>query len=338
MTELLFHHALDVISEDGTYRPRRFTQKQTDALAALSPSFGKTSRAVTGISLKCYTSAEAVSFCYSLTYAPQRVSGLDVYENGVLFHNELLPAEDTAEAQFTYRKQTAGEVLLEIVLPSAAEMRFWNLDFGGWRPYDPSGKPLVLWYGDSITQSTAVTIPSLTFPALSSRLAEVNYVNRGIGSLYFDASVLDEDDPLRPDILMVELGSNDIVKHDANKMVVWKDCEAQYCTEEDLPELMDNAREYLRKLRRIYPDARIFVMSMLWDCEEKDDSRKKAEAAYRAALEKLARELSLDCIDGLTLMPHLEQCCLDDRIHLSLIGSLAAAQSLVKYLITKEQN
>ncbi len=332
MKEKLFHHALDVVCEDGTYRPRRFTQKQTDALAVLAPLFGQTSRAAAGISLKCYTSAETVSFSYSLTYAPQRVSGLDVYENGVLFHNELLPEEDTAEARFTYRKQTAGEILLEIVLPGAAEMRFRNLDFGAWRPYDASGKPLVLWYGDSITQSTAVTTPSLTFPALSSRLAEAEYVNRGIGSLYFDASVLDENDPLRPDIIMVELGSNDIVMHDAEKKVVRVDGKVQYCTEEDLPGLMDCAREYLCELRRIYPDARIVVMSMLWDCVEGNERYRQADAIYRVALEKLVRELSLDYIDGLTLMPHLEQCCLEDRTHLSLIGSLATAQSLVKYL------
>ncbi len=332
MTKKLFHHAMDVVCEDGTYRPRRFTQRQTDALTALAPWFGQTSRAVTGISMKCYTQAETVSFWYSLTYAPQRVSGFDVYENGVLFHNELLPTEDTEEASFTYRKKTPGEVLLEIVLPGAAEMRFWNLDFGCWRPYDASGKPLVLWYGDSITQSTAVTTPSLTFPALASRLAEMEYVNRGIGSLYFDASVLDEDDPLCPDRILVELGSNDIVKHDAKKMVVRVDGKVQHCTEEDMPELMENAREYLCKLRQIYPGARIFVMSMLWDCVDANDAYRQADTAYRIALEKLVRELSMDYIDGLTLMPHLEQCCLEDRTHLSLIGSLATAQSLVKYL------
>ncbi len=328
MIQKLFHHALDVVCENGRYRPRRFTEKQTEALAALNPWFGQTSRTASGVSLQCYTAAETVSFAYALAYTTQRVSGFDVYENGLLVHHEPLPLEDTAAAQFVYRKETVEEVLLEIVLPSAAEVQLWDLDFGAWRPYDPAGKPLVLWYGDSLTQSTSVANPSLTFAALSSRLADVDYVNRGIGSLYYDRSVLDEADPLQPDIVMVEFGSNDLVKHGADKQVVYVDGD----TAADVPALMDNARAYLQKLRLIYPDARIFVVSLLWTAEELPDAAIQANAAYDLALERLAEELSLGFIPGLTLMPHLPLCCVEDRVHLSLAGSLATAQSLVKYL------
>ncbi len=332
MIQKLFHHVLDVVQEDGRYRPRRFTQRQTEALAALDPWFGQTSHTASGVSLKCYTAAEAVSFAYSLTYATQRVSGFDVYENGLLVHHEPLPLADMAAAQFVYHKETAGEILLEIVLPSAAQVQLWDLDFGAWRPYDPAGKPLVLWYGDSLTQSTSVANPSLTFASLSSRLAEVEYVNRGIGSLYYEPSVLDEKDPLCPAVILVELGCNDLVKHDADKRVVYVDGQAQYCGEEDVPALMNTARAYLEKLRRIYPGAKIFVLSPLWTCEDLDESCLRANAAYRLAIEKLTLELGLGFIDGSTLMPHLPQCCVEDKVHLSLVGSLATAQSLVPYL------
>ncbi len=332
MVQKLFHHALDVVCEQGRYRPRRFTEKQTEALAALDPWFGQTSRTASGISLKCYTAADAVSFAYSLAYTTQRVSGFDVYENGLLLHHEPLPLEDTAAAGFVYRKETAGEVLLEIVLPSAAQVQLWDLDFGAWRPYDPAGKPLVLWYGDSLTQSTSVANPSLTFAALASRLADVEYVNRGIGSLYYEPSVLDENDPLCPDVILVEFGSNDLVKHGADKRVVYVDGQAQYCREEDVPALMETARAYLEKLRRIYPTAKIYVLSLLWTCEDLDEYCLRANAAYCLAIEKLALGLGLGFIDGSTLMPHLPMCCVEDKIHLSLVGSLATAQSLVRYL------
>lgn len=328
----LFQHVLDVYVENGIYCPRRFTEKQTAALTALNPQFGVNARCSTGVSLKCYTAADAVSFSYSLSYSNNHVGGFDVYENGVLFHNELLSGEDTAEARFIYRKETAGEILLEIVLPGGAEAKLWDIDFGAWRAYDVSREPLVLWYGDSITQATGVTTPSLTFAALASRMAEANYINRGIGSLFYDASVLDEDDPVSPDIIMVEFGSNDLVKRGSDKKIVYIDGEAQYCTENDVPELMEYAREYLEKLKSIYPKAKICVMSMLWEYQTEGDSPLRAAAAYHLALEKLVKELSLTFIHGLTVMPHLKQCCLSDRIHLSVIGCMAAAQSLVRYL------
>ncbi len=332
MEQKLFHHALDVVHENGRYCPRRFTEKQTEALTALNPWFGQSARAVSGISLKCYTAAAVVSFSYALIYVTQRVSGFDVYENGLLVHHEPLSLEDTTAAQFVYRKETAGEILLEIALPSAAQMQLWSLDFGAWRPYDPAGKPLVLWYGDSLTQCTSVANPSLTFASLASRLANVNYVNRGIGSLYYDASVLDENDPLRPDWVMVEFGANDLVKHGADKAVVYVDGQAQYCREEDVPALMETARAYLEKLRRIYPTARVYVLSLLWTCEVLDEACLRANAAYCQAIEGLAQELGLGFIDGSTLMPHLPLCCVEDRVHLSLVGALATAQSLVEYL------
>ncbi len=332
MIELLFHHVLDVVFENEKYRPRRFTQKQTEALGAIDPWFGQTSRTATGVSLKCYTSADTVSFTYSLIYATKRVSSFDVYENGILMYNEALPIKDVMEAQFTYKKKTAGEVLLEILLPSAAEIQLWHLDFGSWKPCDDTQKPLVVWYGDSITQSTSVSMPSMAFPALASRLAGVEYINRGIGSLCYDESVLDENDPVQPDIIMVEFGSNDLVKHDADKKVVYIDDKPQYCTVDDVPALMENARAYLEKIRHIYPDAKIYVMSMLWEYDTCSESQIQASVAYRSALRELVQALSMQFIDGLTLMPHLEQCCVEDRIHLSLFGSISTAQSLVKYL------
>ncbi len=331
-TEMLFHHGLDVVYENGKYRPRRFTEKQTEALSTLNEWFGQSSRAVSGIAIKCYTEADVVSFAYALLYTTKRTSGFDVYENGVLVYHETLPLEDTTEAHFVYRKQTAGLVLLEIVLPGAAEMHLWDLDFGIWQPVDDSQKPLVLWYGDSITQSTTVEYPSLTFAALSSRLADREYVNRGIGSLYFDESVLDEADPLCPAVIVVEFGSNDLVKHGADRQVVYVDGEAQYCTAADVPALMEKAGAYLEKLCRIYPGARILVLSMLWHWEDMTEDCRLAELAYRAALEKLVGEMSLGFIDGLAVMPHLEMCCVGDKLHLSTVGSVLAAQAIGGYL------
>jgi len=329
----LFHHVMDVVVKDGVYYPRRFTAKQTEALSIINEWFGRNSRSAAGMALKGYTTANTVSFSYHGQLHCSSMGGFDFYENGVRVHNIKITEETLETGHVVYEKKKDGEVLLEIVFPRGVELSLWDIDFGDWCPYDASEEKLVLWYGDSITQSTAVTTPSLIFPSLASRLAGMNHVNRGIGSLFFDETVLDEDDPLHPDIVMVELGANDLVKHGPDKKVLIIDGEAEFCTIDDVPMLIDNARAYLEKLKKIYPYAKIKAMTMLWECLEKNESRVEAQHAYRAELEKLIKELDLEYIDGLTLMPNLEMCCIADRIHLSTIGSMAVAQSLAKYLV-----
>lgn len=328
----LFHHVIDVvIDENGRYYPKRFTDKQIEALGNLNEAFAVTGRCSTGMALKCYTAADTVSFAYCVANQGS-VGGFDVYENGVLYHNELLPLEGRDSAVFTYTKETPGEVLLEIVFPSYAEMHLWDMNFGDWRPYDASNDKLVLWYGDSITQATAVSTPSLTFPSLASRLCGMDYINRGIGSLYYDESFLDENDPADPDFIMVEFGANDLVMHGPDKKLVYINDAVQFCSKDDVPMLMETARAFLEKLKRIYPKAKIYVMSMLWACQDWSELRIEANKAYHPALEKLVNELGLNFIPGLDLMPHLKMVVIDDRIHLSTIGCMAAAQSLAKYL------
>jgi len=329
----LFHHNMDVVVENGRYRPRRFTEKQTEALGVLNEWFGRNSRSATGIALKCYTDADTVSFSYKSTFQCTATGGFDIYENGILVKNESIGSENNENGFFSYSKETAGEILLEIVCPSSVELELWNIDFGNWRPYDASGDKLVLWLGDSITQATAVTTPSLNFPAYASRLANMNYVNRGIGSLFYDETTLDENDPLDPDIIMVEFGANDLVMHGPDKQLVFVDGEVQFWSKDDVPMLMGTARAYLEKLKKIFPKAKIYVMSMLWACQDWSELRIEANKAYHPALEALVKELGLRFIPGLDLMPHLEMCCIADRIHLSTVGCMAAAQSLAKYLV-----
>lgn len=47
-----------------------------------------------------------------------------------------------------------------------------------------------------------------------------DYINRGIGSLFYDASYLDDSEGLKPWKVFVEFRGNDLVKHDENNDVV----------------------------------------------------------------------------------------------------------------------
>ena len=210
-----------------------------------------------------------------------------------------------------------------------------DFSLGNYRPVPPQPGPFLLFCGDSITQSAYTSTPSLSFPRLLSRLCGGQYLNRGVGSLYFDASVLDPADTCRPDVVFVEFGANDMVMRDESNNVVFKDGKAEYYTEEKLPWLLSRADTYLEKAARIYSGARICCITVLWSANEAPQWRRDMQEAFRTGAERICRERGLTCIDGRTLTPHLAQCYAADGTHLNALGGALAAQNL--YLALNNQ-
>ena len=326
----LFHHAFEVKCENGTYCPTRFTDRQLAALGALNPSFGNFGRCSAGVSLVFDTDAAEISFAYRYTPLYTRVAGFDIYENGVMCKNIKLP-EDALTDTFTYVKENAGETRIEIFLPHNAEMVLWDFNLGNYRVVAPPQGKKILWYGDSITQSAYIHTPSLSYVDVASRALGADYLNRGIGSLFYDASVLDADDPVKPDIIVVELGANDMVKHDGGK-VVTADGVVQFSDAEDVPMLIGNARAYLEKLKKIYPAAKIFVQSLFYASNAKTPGRIAAQNDYVIALEQLVGELGLTYIDAPQQTPHIPEVHAADGVHLNALGSAYAARGFERIL------
>ncbi|MCR5276726.1 MAG: SGNH/GDSL hydrolase family protein [Bacteroidales bacterium] len=331
----LFHNAYEVLYRDGKWVPSRFTQAQLKALDDIHEMYGRLGRCTTGVTLQFVTDAEEISFAYELGGFYTSTGGFDVYENGVLCANFPLPAEPCS-SRFTYRKQAAGKTLLEIALPYHAQCRLWDFSLGNYEPIPPQPGPFLLFYGDSITQSAYTPTPSLSFPRLLSQLCGGQYLNRGVGSLYFDASVLDPGDTCRPDLVFVEFGANDMVMRDESNNVVFKDGKAEYYTEEKLPWLLSRADAYLEKATQIYPGARICCITVLWSTNEAPQWRRNMQEAFRAGVERICRARGLICIDGRMLTPHLAQCYAADGTHLNALSGALAAQNL--YLALNNQN
>ncbi len=327
----LFHHTYTVKGEDGRFRPVRFTDKQMDLLEKISPVFGSLGRCTAGVSLKFYTDAEEISFHFEYTILYTNTGGFDVYENNVMYCSIELP-EESCESVFTYRKTAAGKTLIEIFFPANAEVEVWDLKLGDHTPFFSSNGGFILYYGDSITQSAYMKTPSLSFPSLVSILTGAQYLNRGVGSLFYDESYLDENDSLKPDVVFVEFGANDLVKHDAGNKVVMVDNIAQHCDADDIPVLIQRAEKYLTKLKAIYPTAKINVISPLYSCEQTSQAFASVKIAYKTELHALVDKLGLSFIDGTHLSAHIPECHVQDGIHLTALGNALVAQSLIHIL------
>lgn len=321
-----FHGAYDVVRRDGAWIPTRFTASQLLSLEALHPMYERFGRCAAGVSLAFTASAPEIDFSWTLSGMYTRTGGFDVYENGVLVHTEPLPPEP-ASGRFTYRKESPGDTLLEIFLPAYAECALSEPSFGDAKPVLEDGKPFFLFYGDSITQSAYTLTTSLAFPTMVSRMAGARYLNRGVGSLYFDESTLDPDDTCRPDAIFVEYGANDLVRRE-NREVVYIDGQPQFYGMSDLPRLLAKADAYLTKLRAIYPYAKVYVLSTPWAANPGPEERRAVQESYREGLRALAAKHAVRYIDGRTLTPHLPSCRAEDGLHLNALGGVMAAQSL----------
>lgn len=326
----LFHHVTDVLCDNGVYHPIRFTQAQSEALQKIRQAFGDAARCATGVSLCFYTDAPEISFSYRMSCCNGRVNGFDVYENDTLRASLPVDSGET-EGVFRYEKQSAGETKMEIFLPSNMEMFLWDLQLGNCRAAEPTGK-VTLFYGDSLTQSLYIENPSFSFVSLLSNMESFDYVNRGIGSLYYEDAWLDEKDLVKPDEVFIMYGPNDLVKHDAAGNVVYRDSEAVYCTEEDIPGLIQKADSFLTKTKKIYPEAKLHVITCVYIAAEMDRSRSETQAAYNRALTALCAERGLHCIDGDLLVPHIPDCRVADKIHFNELGNTMVAMALSKFL------
>ncbi|NMA08282.1 MAG: SGNH/GDSL hydrolase family protein [Clostridiales bacterium] len=328
----IFQNVYRVIEQDGTFTPTRFTNRQLAALGALHPNYERFGRCAAGVSLAFYTSSPEVSFDLTTDGFYTRFTGVDFYENGVLMHNLTLP-EEPAVTRVSYEKRTAGETLLEIYLPSNARVTLTNLSLGDFRPVDRTRLPLILYYGDSLTQSAYTPTPSLAFPSILARETDTRFVNRGIGSLYFDASTLDPDDGLQPKVVFAEFGGNDLVRR-VNHQVVYRDGVAEYYTPAEVPALIDRAEAYLTKLRKIYSGAVIIPITLVWcytTSPRADIETVRAE--YYTQQTALCRRMGFDFIDGSTVIPHLPQFRVEDGTHFNALGAYAVAASLLPRLL-----
>ena len=161
------------------------------------------------------------------------------------------------------------------------------------------------------------------------------HINRGIGSLFFADSWLDEEDPVKPSQIVVMYGANDLVKHNTAGQVVYQDDKAVFCTEADIPELMQNAERFLKKPQKIYPEAKLHVLTRVYSAVEMARSRAETQVAYNRALTALCEQLGLHCIDGDRLIPHIPDCRVEDREHFNELGNALLALALAKQIHEK---
>ncbi len=322
-----FHGAVSVENRDGVWTARRFTEDSLRALGALDPMYERLGRCTAGVRLVMRTSSPRIAFSWRTQGFYTSAGGFDIWENGTLVSAQTLPSEPAC-GRFEYAKESPGESLLEIWLPANSACSLSDFELGDARPV-PEDRPLVLFCGDSITQSAYTPNHSLAFASSFARMSGMSSLNRGVGSLYYDASTLDAREELHPEIVFAEFGANDLYLREENGAVVYRDGMPRYRDPREIPAMAAKADAYLGKLGAMYPAARIAVTTLTWCVREPAEELRQA---YDAALREVIRSHGFRVIEGRALTPRLEECRVADGTHFSNLGGLAAAAELYRIM------
>ncbi len=281
--------AVDITENDGEFSFFRFTKEQTKIYPKYRPSdYDERSLTTAGIRFSFVTDSSMFSFDSSHNREwSAAYSYFDVYVNGSLVgHFGLNHGEKNSHAEVML---PGGNNAIEVYFPWSKAASVSNVTLDDGATLIPKKRDKVaINYGDSITHGYYAEYPSLSYASRISRVLGLDSYNKAIGGDKFFPEILELDEPVNPEIITVAYGIND------------------WCTQ-TREELTHFSREYLVRVSKKFPDAKIFVISPIW---HKGGYSEKFGGKYtevHSILENNTSDLdNIILIDGNKLTPHNE--------------------------------
>lgn len=298
-------------NKEGALLPHRFTKEQTDWYLA-DKDLGYKVWATAGVRLDFTTDADAFGFTYIASLASsRRFCYVDVAVDGALVAHE---GEEQVR-HLTKRveiKLPAGTHRVTVYLPGLFVAALDDLTLSDGATFAPVKKQrLLLALGDSITQGYDAVYPSLAYPTQLAAALDASLVNQGIGGEVFRPGI-PAALPKEPDIVTVAYGTNDFSCRDPEEAAA-------------------DAAAFYRRVRDLYPHARIFALTPVWRADI--DTHPTRFASFEAARDMVRRAAALpNCvvIEGDGLLPHLPAVCSDGYLHPNDLGFCAYAAALYR--------
>ena len=298
------------ITKEDALLPHRFTKEQA-AWYMQDPDLGYKNLATAGVRLDFTTDADAFGFTYIASLASsRRFCYVDVAVDGTLVAHEgekqvrhLTKRVDIGLPKGTHR--------VTVFLPGLFVAALAEVTLTDGATFAPVPKKrLLLALGDSITQGYDAVYPSLAYPTQLALALDASLVNQGIGAEVFRPGIPGAL-PKEPDIVTVAYGTNDF-----------------FLREPDEAEA--DAAAFFRRVRGLFPCARIFALTPVWRADA--DTCRSRFASFEAARDMVRRAANVpNCvvIEGDGLLPHLPDMCSDGFLHPNDLGFCAYATALL---------
>lgn len=287
---------------DGYLKANQYSKPQMEYFNNTLEMWAERCDASTAKTFEFTTDAAEVSFEYKIIWKCSEDS-VELYVDGMA--HQIFYIKDMKEEgsiRFSLPEGTHN-IMIYLAVDATMLIRNFSIDSS----YQiPVKNTKVLWLGDSITQGYGSLRSSESYVSIANRYLEYDIINQGIGGYIYDKKSLMKMQGYEPDKIIVALGTN------------------QYGDE-----TMKDIEEYYEVLTGIYgTEIPILCISPIWRGDNIE-----ALPVFFAFCEKVkeiaGRYPNIRVIDGLTLVPHLEEYYLDN-LHPNCLGTETYAANLVK--------
>ena len=288
--------------EGGYLKANQYSKAQMDYFRSALEMWYERCDASTAKTIEMITDASEISFEYKLIWKCSEDS-VELYVDGLA--SQIFYIKDLKEEGII--RFTLPEGTHRIVIYLAADATMLIRNFSVDSTYQiPVKDTKVLWLGDSITQGYGPLRSSETYVSIANRYLDYDILNQGIGGYIYDSRSLMKMPGYDPDKIIVALGTN------------------QYGEEN-----MSAVEEYYETLIGIYgTEIPILCISPIWRGDHPDELH--VFFRFCSNVREIAgRYPNIKIIDGLTLVPHLEEYYLDN-LHPNCLGTETYAANLVK--------
>lgn len=309
LTSLVHGFIYNAQKDDGYNLYYRCLPEQINHLEKVDKFLYDRSFFQASVTVEFETNATDIRFDYKI-FNVGALDSFDIYINGEPYQFISLVSDikqDTINVRLP-----EGHKCVTIYLPCDAETGIKNFNINGNWESIPNKKETFLCYGDSITHGYGSLKASITYINTLKRELNCEVLNLGIGGYWFDENYVLPMNDLKPDKILVALGTNQLWSTDKYERI----------------------DKFFLKLQKVYPNIPIIVITPIWrgDREGTDELIIDMKQYLIKTTEKYS---NINVIDGSILVPHIEYYFLDN-LHPNGLGMDVYGRNLVKKI--KELN
>ena len=310
----LIHGAVRFSESNGEYTFSRFTGEQRKVYLA-PERFSIRAESCAGMRLEFETDAASFRFSGRIEPGSSRLFyWFDVIVNGYL-RGHFGSENREEQPEFSYEmKLDPGMKHVSVYFPGLSKVILRELEFISASCVTPvKKKKTIICYGDSITQGYDARYASLAYPNQLAEGLDAEVYNKAIGGEIFHPELTRFPDPVKPDLITVAYGTNDWI-HSAAE------------------DFRSHVSGFFRNLNGIYPDVPVLVILPVWrtKCETLITAIGSFADMHGEIRKVCAQYPQIRLIDGLTLIPHREECFSPDVLHPNDFGFQFMGKNLLR--------
>ena len=299
--------AVNICEEENGIHFYKCTDKQNQAWDKLSETLGVRARTTTGVRLDFITNSKNLDL--------QVVGGkFEVYVDDLLRAQYV--AGEVMDIHTALRDPLGDdkeEYRVTVYFPShgIGVLKTIELDDGA-TITKPVYDMKMLFIGDSITQGWNCKYDSLSYAYRVTRFFNADSIIQGIGGAFYHETTFDSL-PYDPDVVLVIYGTNDFNRY------------------KSYDEFRGHVSAHLALIAEEYKDKKIFVLSPIWRKDLQERSMGSFQGARQIVIDE-AQKFGLTHIDGLKLVPPVDEFFADGHLHPNSEGFSIYAENLAREL------